>query len=70
VRTNVGMKVDIIRQHEFDFIFVQKVTITVVLIVCDFETHLNIRVSIPGTEILARSTLNLTKVYTLPSGQD
>jgi len=55
--------------HDFDIIFAQEVTSTEVLNVRGYDTYLNIGTSIRGTAILARSTLHLTKVTTLPSGR-
>ena len=67
-RTRVWMLADFI-QHDFDIIFAQEVTSTEVLNVRGYDTYLNIGTSIRGTAILARSTLHLTKVTTLPSGR-
>jgi len=67
-RTTVGMLADIIRQHDFDLIFAQEVSSTEFFNVRGYNTHLNIGASIRGTAILARSTLNLTNITTLPSG--
>jgi len=45
------------------------VTSTKVLNVRGYNTHLNIRASISGTAILAKTTLHLTNITTLPSGR-
>ena len=67
-RTRVGMLADFIRQHDFDIFFTQEVTSTEVLNVRGYNVHLNIGASIRGTAILAKSTLHLTNITTLPSG--
>jgi hypothetical protein len=66
-RTRAVMLADFIRQHDFDILFAQEVTSTEVLNVRGYNTHLNIVTSTTGTTILARSTLNLTNITTLPS---
>jgi len=45
------------------------VTSTEVLNVRGYNTHLNIGASLRGTAILAKSTLHLTNITTLPSGR-
>jgi exonuclease III len=62
------MLADFIR-HDFDIIFTQEVTSTEVLDVRGYNIHLNIGASMCGTAILARSTLHLTNITTLPSGR-
>jgi len=68
-RTRVGMLADFIRRHDFDIIFTQEVTSTEVMNVRGYNAHLNIGASIRGTAILAKSTLHLTNIITLPSGR-
>jgi len=63
------MLADFIRRHDFDIIFTQEVTSAEVMNVRGYNTHLNIGASIRGTAILAKSTLHLTNITTLPSGR-
>ena len=63
------MLADFIRQHDFDIMFAPEVTSTEVLNVRGYNTHRNIGASTRGTAILAKSTLHLTNITTLPSGQ-
>jgi len=68
-RTRVGMLADFIRRHDFDIIFTQEVTSTAVMNVRGYNAHLNIGASIREKAILAKSTLHLTNITTLPSGR-
>ena len=68
-RTRVGMLADFIRRHDFHIIFTQEVTSTEVMNVRGYNAHLNIGASIRETAILAKSTLHLTNITTLPSGR-
>jgi len=52
-----------------DITFTQEVTGTGVLNVRGYNTYLNIGAFIGGTAILAKSTLHLTNITTLPSGR-
>jgi exonuclease III len=63
------MLADFIRQHDFDIIFTQEVTSTEDLNVRGYNVHLKIGAAIRGTAILAKSTLLLTNITTLPSGR-
>jgi len=67
-QTRVGMLINFIRRHDFDILFVQEVTSLEVLNIKGYVTHLNIRTSMRGTAILARTELHLTNITTLPSG--
>jgi len=63
------MLADFIRRHDFDIIFTQEVTSTEVMNVRGYNAHLNIGTSICGTAILAKNTLHLKNITTLPSGR-
>ena len=66
-RTKVGMFEGLIRRHDFDILFVQEVTSPDVMNMRGYETHFNIGTTMSGTEIVARSEIQLNNITTLPS---
>jgi hypothetical protein len=68
-RTRVGILIDYIRRHEFDFVFLQEVTYSETVHLTGYDTYLNIGANMRGTTILARHDFPLNNVIRLPSGR-